>query len=70
MDKFTEIISLLCGAILLIVFIAILLALPVMLLWNWLMPAIFGLIKINFWQALGISLLSSCLFHTNVSTSK
>jgi predicted membrane protein len=35
-----------------IVFIASLIfALPVMLLWNWLMPAIFGLVKISFWQA-------------------
>jgi hypothetical protein len=24
-----------------------------MLLWNWLMPAIFGLHTISFWQALG-----------------
>jgi hypothetical protein len=29
-----------------------------MLLWNWLMPAIFGLVTINFWQALGLLVLS------------
>lgn len=34
----------------------------VMLLWNWLMPAIFGLITINFWQALGICVLCRILF--------
>ena len=34
----------------------------VMLLWNWLMPAIFGLSIINFWQALGIFVLSKILF--------
>ena len=34
----------------------------VMLLWNWLMPLIFGLIEINFWQALGILVLSKILF--------
>ena len=30
----------------------------VMLLWNWLMPAIFGLDTINFWQILIILILS------------
>jgi membrane protein required for beta-lactamase induction len=33
-----------------------------MLLWNWLMPAIFGLHAINFWQALGLFCLSKILF--------
>ncbi|MDR2084197.1 MAG: hypothetical protein LBP67_04305 [Bacteroidales bacterium] len=33
-----------------------------MLLWNWLMPSIFGLITINFWQALGIFILARILF--------
>lgn len=42
--------------------IAIFSALPIMLLWNWLMPDIFGLTTINFWQALGICFLSSCIF--------
>lgn len=34
----------------------------VMSLWNWLMPAIFGLTVIGFWQALGLLLLSKILF--------
>ena len=34
----------------------------VMLLWNWLMPAIFGLTAINFWQALGLFALTRILF--------
>lgn len=34
----------------------------VMLLWNWLMPSIFGLAMINFWQALGILVLARILF--------
>ena len=34
----------------------------VMLLWNWLMPLIFHLTEINFWQALGILALSKILF--------
>lgn len=34
----------------------------IMLLWNWLMPEIFGLTTINFWQALGLFILSRILF--------
>lgn len=33
-----------------------------MLLWNWLMPEIFGLQEINFWQSLGLVALSKILF--------
>ncbi|GHS93976.1 hypothetical protein FACS1894207_1370 [Bacteroidia bacterium] len=34
----------------------------VMLLWNWLAPAIFGWAVINFWQALGLLVLARILF--------
>ena len=34
----------------------------VMLLWNWLMPELFGLITITFWQAAGIVLLARLIF--------
>lgn len=34
----------------------------VMLLWNWILPAVFGLGTITFWQALGILVLSKILF--------
>lgn len=34
----------------------------VMAFWNWLMPAVFGLGLITFWQALGILVLSKLLF--------
>ena len=33
-----------------------------MSLWNWLMPALFGLRLITFWQALGLLILSKILF--------
>lgn len=45
--------------------IACLVAIPVYYLWNWLMPLIFGLIKITFWQSMGISILSSLLFRSS-----
>ena len=34
----------------------------IMSLWNWLMPALFGLHVIRFWQAVGILVLSKILF--------
>ena len=34
----------------------------VMSLWNWLMPALFGLHVVTFWQALGLLILSKLLF--------
>jgi len=34
----------------------------VMLLWNWLMPAIFGLKTIGYWQAFGIVILAKLIF--------
>lgn len=34
----------------------------VMMLWNWLMPSLFGLVKINFWQAFGLVFLARLLF--------
>lgn len=34
----------------------------VMLLWNWLMPEIFGLAQITYWQGWGLLVLSSILF--------
>lgn len=33
-----------------------------MLLWNWLMPDIFSLSKINYLQAMGLIVLGFCLF--------
>jgi hypothetical protein len=34
----------------------------VMVLWNWLVPAIFKLTMIDFWQALGLLVLTQILF--------
>ncbi|MBI1423226.1 MAG: hypothetical protein GC149_07160 [Gammaproteobacteria bacterium] len=37
-------------------------SLVVMLLWNWLAPAVFGLTKIHYLQAIGLLILSRILF--------
>jgi len=44
------------------VLMAAALSFVVMSLWNWLMPALFALHHISFWQALGLLLLSKILF--------
>lgn len=56
-------------AILVFAIVSLLGALPLMLLWNWLMPTIFGLTTVTFWQSFGLLFLSSILFK-NVSHSK
>lgn len=43
----------------------VIVALPVQLLWNWLMPKIFGLPEVTFWEALGLVLLSSLLLKSH-----
>ena len=51
--------------------VALLLGLPLMWLWNWLMPNIFGLIEITFWQAVGLNFLAGILFNkTSVNNNK
>jgi hypothetical protein len=48
------------------VFVTILFAWPVQLLWNWaLAPAIDSVHPITFWQALGINLLATILFKSS-----
>lgn len=42
--------------------IALIIGALVMVLWNWLMPALFGLNTIMYWQGFGIALLARLLF--------
>jgi uncharacterized membrane protein len=53
-----------------IAIVIVILGYPLMLLWNWLMPTIFGLPEITLWQALGLSLLSTILFKSPPSIKK
>jgi len=41
---------------------ALVFGLLVMWLWNWLMPALFGLREITYWQAFGVLLLAKIFF--------
>ena len=42
--------------------IGFVLGLVVMMLWNWLMPALFGLPEVSYWQAVGLFVLCHLLF--------
>jgi hypothetical protein len=57
-----RILGLTVGGVIFAVFFAFLFGLVVKVLWNWLMPGIFGLGVITFWQAFGLVLLAKILF--------
>jgi hypothetical protein len=61
---------LIAGFIALCVASALLISLPVLWLWNWLMPVIFGLKTITWIQALGLSILCGMLFKPTGATLK
>jgi hypothetical protein len=63
--------SLITGIVVVLLFafvLALVASLPVMWLWDWLMPEIFGLQEITWLQALGLSLLCSLLFKSNAAS--
>lgn len=50
------------GMVILGIAAAFLFGLVIMWLWNWLMPLIFGLPEVTYWQGIGLLILSSILF--------
>jgi hypothetical protein len=54
----------------LVILAVILVGGPLMVLWDWLMPTIFGLPEITFFQACGLQLLSIILFKSSVINNK
>lgn len=70
MKNLSESIGTIIAAILLIAFVALLMALPTMWLWNeCLVPAVDGIHQIGFLQALGLNFLFSILFKSNTKIS-
>jgi len=58
----TKIIESIVGVVGIMALIVFICTLPTLWLWNWLIPVIFGLPCITFWQAFGLNLLTSILF--------
>ena len=57
-----ELTLLIIASIILVTLICFLSGWVTMLLWNWLVPMIFGLGTITFWQALGLIILIKLVF--------
>jgi hypothetical protein len=53
-----------------ILLMGLLMGLPIMLLWNALLPELFGFKEISFLQAWGLMILSGLLFKSAPSSSK
>ncbi|MBN2040483.1 MAG: hypothetical protein JW864_10595 [Spirochaetes bacterium] len=60
--KVLRIIGMVIGGIIIACLMAFLFGYLVQLLWNWLMPGIFGLGTISYWQGFGLFLLAKFLF--------
>lgn len=60
--RILAIIGMAIGGVIIAAVIALFFGLIVLWLWNWLMPEIFGLTTITFWQAWGLVVLSHILF--------
>ena len=60
----------------LIAIVIVLLGYPLMLIWNWLIPDIFGIpqghnaYEIDLWEAIGINILCTILFRPNINIKK
>lgn len=69
MDKIIAAFGLVVLVLVLAFIFAALFALPLMLLWNWLMPVIFDLPIIGFWQAFGLMFLSRLVLPSGTTQS-
>ena len=63
-----NVIGLMIGIIAVVVVMGVIMALPVMWLWNWLCPTLFGLPSLGFWQAMGLNVLCGILFKGSTSS--
>lgn len=70
MKNFLGVIGAIVITIVILLLVAVLFAIPTLLLWNWLMPVLFGLKTITLFQAWGVNLLTSILFKSNYKSVK
>lgn len=69
METFIKLLGLSFLGIIIVVLFAFIVGFPVMWLWNWLMPAIFGLVKISVWKAIGLNMLCGFLIRSSPKIS-
>ena len=71
MDKtFSELIITVIAVVVVAIGMDFLTAIFIKMLWNWLMPTIFNLSTITYWQAWGLSVLVSLLAPMRINTRK
>lgn len=72
MNDLSKVIVTFIAALAVVVVLSLLMAYPIMWLWNWaLVPAVDGINLISFWQAYGLNILFTILFKsTNYKSNK
>lgn len=65
-----NLISVIVVYVIMLFVVAALMSLPVMLLWDWLMPGIFGLRTITWFEAWGLLFLCGMLFKSHTTVNK
>jgi hypothetical protein len=72
MNDLSKVIVTFIAALVVVVVLSLLMAYPIMWLWNWaLVPAVDGINLISFWQAYGLNILFAVLFKsTNYKSNK
>jgi hypothetical protein len=72
MNDLSKVIVTFIAALAVVVVLSLLMAYPIMWLWNWaLVPAVDGINLISFWQAYGLNILFTVLFKsTNYKSNK
>lgn len=69
MQNIEKILGVVVGGFVLAVGLGFVMALPVMWCWNYLMPEVFGLEKLSWFQSWVMLVLSGLLFKTSVSSN-
>lgn len=67
LTKTTEILAVALGTIVASLLLGLLLVLPIMWLWNWLVPELFNGPTITFWQSAGLFVLCNMLLKSSTS---
>lgn len=70
MNRFSTIIGVFVLGVAFACIIAVLVSLPMMWLWNYVMPYMFGLREIDLWHAMGLAFLCQLMFKSSLASSK
>jgi hypothetical protein len=65
-----QVLGTIVAAVAFLIGLSLLMAVPTMLLWDWLMPELFGLKEVTLFQAWGLNFLCGILFKNHIRSSK